>query len=269
MRVQSYDILLHRHTVFGRQTLCRKPIPVAVKCLAMKRDSKQRYAEWSDLADIGRQLKQQRQAQARAEKREQQRLARQRAERNLFTQTIARTLGEVRPVKRPPTVSRTASRPDAIPQQTLLDRQRVLAESMGQYGDGADTDEAVSDDWEAAALLSGDEQLRFARPHIPDDVVRRLRRGHWRIQAQLDLHNMQTDTAREAVSAFIRQSHRLGIRCVRVIHGKGYGSEGGVAVLKHKVPRWLMQKKQVLAFVQAREADGGAGAVVVLLCPVT
>ena len=66
---------------------------------------------------------------------------------------------------------------------------------------------------------------------------------------------------------FIRLAHRTGLRCVRVVHGKGLGSPGKTPVLKGRVQGWLVQKKEVLAFVQARPADGGAGALVVLLAP--
>ncbi|MEG0445850.1 MAG: Smr/MutS family protein, partial [Comamonas sp.] len=81
------------------------------------------------------------------------------------------------------------------------------------------------------------------------------------------LHGLRSDEAREALGQFIRLSHRTGIRCVRIVHGKGLGSPGRMPVLKSKVQRWLVQKKEVLAFVQARPAEGGAGALVVLLQP--
>lgn len=239
----------------------------------MKRDSKQRYADWSDLANIGKQLKQQRQAQARAEKRKQQQLAKQRAERNLFTQTLARTLGGVQPIKKANKHANTRPsaqpKPQPTPTQTLKDQQAVLQESMGmgmnRQSKSNGESHGISDEWEAAVLHAGDEQLQYAQSHIPASIIQKLRRGHWRIQAQVDLHHLQTDAARDAVSRFIRNSHQHGLRCVRIIHGKGYGSEGGVPVLKQKTPRWLMQNKRVLAFVQAREADGGAGAIVALL----
>ncbi|MEG0413512.1 MAG: Smr/MutS family protein, partial [Comamonas sp.] len=83
----------------------------------------------------------------------------------------------------------------------------------------------------------------------------------------LDLHGLRSDEAREALGQFIRLAHRTGMRCVRVVHGKGLGSPGKTPVLKAKVQRWLVQKKEVLAFVQARPAEGGAGALVVLLQP--
>ena len=98
-------------------------------------------------------------------------------------------------------------------------------------------------------------------------MTHKLRAGQWSIQRQLDLHGLRVDEAREALGQFIRLSHRTGIRCVRVVHGKGLGSPGKTPVLKGRVLRWLVQKKEVLAFVQARPAEGGAGALVVLLQP--
>ena len=97
------------------------------------------------------------------------------------------------------------------------------------------------------------------------DVVRKLRRGQWQLQGQLDLHGLRREDARLALAEFIRHAHKSGWRCVRVIHGKGLGSPGKTPVLKNRVHSWLVQKKEVLAFVQARPADGGAGALVVLL----
>jgi DNA-nicking Smr family endonuclease len=78
---------------------------------------------------------------------------------------------------------------------------------------------------------------------------------------------MRTDEAREALGAFIREAHKHGMRCVRVVHGKGLGSPGKEPILKGKVKSWLIQKQEVLAFVQAKPAEGGAGALVVLLKP--
>ena len=96
-------------------------------------------------------------------------------------------------------------------------------------------------------------------------MVRNLRKGQWTVQRQLDLHDLRTDEAREALGQFIRECYKQGIRCVRVVHGKGLGSPGKVSVLRPKVQSWLIQKNQVLAFVQATPAQGGAGALVVLL----
>ncbi len=144
--------------------------------------------------------------------------------------------------------------PEPLPLQLELDEQRVLQEAM-------------SDEFDVSTLLDTDDQLSFRRPGIGLDVTHKLRAGQWSIQRQLDLHGLRVDEAREALGQFIRLSHRTGIRCVRVVHGKGLGSPGKTPVLKGRVLRWLVQKKEVLAFAQARPAEGGAGALVVLLQP--
>jgi DNA-nicking Smr family endonuclease len=85
------------------------------------------------------------------------------------------------------------------------------------------------------------------------------------VQRDVDLHGMRREEARTALSAFLREAVRAGIRCVRVVHGKGLGSPGRAPVLKGLVQRWLSQRREVLAFVQAKPLEGGAGALVVLL----
>ena len=127
--------------------------------------------------------------------------------------------------------------------------------------------EAISDEFDVSTLLDTDDHLSFRRPGVGPDVTRKLRKGEWSIQRQLDLHGLRSDDAREALGAFIRDAHKQGIRCLRVVHGKGLGSPGKAPVLKNKVHSWLVQKNEVLAFVQAKPADGGAGALVVLLTP--
>jgi DNA-nicking Smr family endonuclease len=96
-------------------------------------------------------------------------------------------------------------------------------------------------------------------------VVRKLRRGVWAIQARLDLHGLRRDAARERLGAFLREAMQRGLRCVRVVHGKGLGSPGRQPVLKGKVRAWLVQKSEVAAFVQAQGNQGGHGALIVLL----
>lgn len=125
--------------------------------------------------------------------------------------------------------------------------------------------EAISDEFDVDTLLDTDEALSFRRPGMGPDVVRKLRRGGWSIQRQLDLHGLRREDARDTLAAFIREAHKAGMRCVRVVHGKGLGSPGKTPVLKGRVQSWLIQKQEVIAFVQARPAEGGAGALVVLL----
>nr|WP_315229251.1 Smr/MutS family protein [uncultured Albidiferax sp.] len=144
--------------------------------------------------------------------------------------------------------------PEPIATQLHLDEQAVLVE-------------AISDGFDASSLLETDDSLSYRRPGIGIDVLQRLRKGEWAIQRQLDLHGLRSDAARDALSGFIRDAHKQGIRCVRVVHGKGLSSPGKTPVLKGKVRNWLVQKNEVLAFVQARPMEGGAGALLVLLQP--
>ena len=149
--------------------------------------------------------------------------------------------------------------PRVVPVEPLpVQRQRDEASVMR---------EALSDEFDIETLLHTDEMLSYRCPGIGPDVMRKLRDGSWSIQRQIDLHGLRTDEAREALGRFIREAHQQGLRCVRVVHGKGLGSPGRTPVLKTRVLRWLVQKREVLAFVQARPAEGGAGALVVLLQP--
>ena len=108
-------------------------------------------------------------------------------------------------------------------------------------------------------------KVSFRRPGVPATALSKLRRGGWSLQAQIDLHGLRRDEAREALGRFLSSCSVRGLRCVRVVHGKGHGSPGREGILRVKVRRWLVQREEVLAFVQARPAEGGAGALVVLL----
>ena len=127
--------------------------------------------------------------------------------------------------------------------------------------------DSLSDEFDVSTLLDTDDALSFRRPSVGPEVTRKLRKGDWAIQREIDLHGLRSDEARLALTTFIREAHKYGIRCVRVVHGKGLGSPGKTPVLKSKVHSWLVQKNQVMAFVQAKPAEGGAGALVVLLTP--
>jgi DNA-nicking Smr family endonuclease len=171
-----------------------------------------------------------------------------REEKEIF----ATFVGQVKPLPSKNHAPQVITQPAPVPVQQQIDAQKVLRETM-------------SDEWDSSSLLDVDETLSFRRPSIGIDVTRKLRKGDWSIQAQVDLHSLRTDEAREALGSFIRESYKNGLRCVRVVHGKGLGSPGKVPVLKNKVHSWLIQKNQVLAFVQATPSQGGAGALVVLL----
>jgi DNA-nicking Smr family endonuclease len=203
-----------------------------------------------DLGAIRQQVNDAAKAAAAAEQARQEAERRAEAERNLFTLAV----GHVKPINAQARVLIHPKRPATRPLQQTLDDQAALVESM-------------SDEFDVSTLLDVDDQLSFRRPGIGTDVTRKLRKGVWSIQGQLDLHGLRSDEARDAVGQFVRDAKRMGWRCVRVVHGKGLGSPGKEPVLKSKVQRWLVQKQEVIAFVQAKPSDGGAGALVVLLGP--
>ena len=201
-----------------------------------------------DLKKIQKQLQSERELAEQRARELAEAQERERRERDLF----ARAVGVVKPLSHS---ERHTPKPQAVPPvpvQRQKDEQAVLKD-------------ALSDEFDVSTLLDIDEHLSFRRPGIGPDVTRKLRRGDWKIQREIDLHGLRTDDARNALAQFIRKAHREGLRCVRVVHGKGHGSPGKTPVLKNRVHSWLVQKKEVLAFVQARPADGGAGALVLLL----
>ena len=190
-------------------------------------------------------------AQAQAEEAARQAQLRQaEAARHLF----ARAVGVVQPLpdRKQARLPQVPAAPVALQRQK--DEEAVLRD-------------ALSDGFDVSTLLDTDDALSFRRPGIGPDVTQKLRKGDWSNQREIDLHGLRSDEARVALSEFIRVSHRQGLRCVRVVHGKGLGSPGKTPVLKSKVHSWLVQKNQVMAFVQAKPAEGGAGALVVLLKP--
>ena len=124
--------------------------------------------------------------------------------------------------------------------------------------------ESLESDIDLAESLSG-HALRFRRPSVGRRTLRKLARGKFSVQGEIDLHGMTVEKASEALQEFINDSCLRGHSCVRIVHGKGLGSGQRGPVLKGKVDLWLRRWKQVLAFVSARQVDGGTGAVYVLL----
>lgn len=167
---------------------------------------------------------------------------------------FARSVGAVTPLADDERAWLRAAPPEPEPRQRERDEAAALRATL-------------SDEFDVESLLETDAALSFRRPDIGPDVVRKLRRGGWVIQAQIDLHGLRRDEARDRLAAFLREAARQGLRCVRVVHGKGNGSPGREPVLKHRVHAWLVQKSSVIAFTQARAAEGGSGALIVLLKP--
>lgn len=204
--------------------------------------------DFSALKSLRKDLKAQEEARQAAEAERLRREEKARHDADLFR----RSIGEVAPLPSTNKLTATAPRPLPIARQFLADEQAALRESL-------------SDDFNVETLLDTDASLSFARNGIGPDTLRKLRRGHWVIQSQLDLHGLRSDEAREALAEFLRNADKRGLRCVRVIHGKGLGSVNKEPVLKNKVRNWLAQKDEVIAFCQAKAADGGSGALIVLL----
>lgn len=131
------------------------------------------------------------------------------------------------------------------------DEKRVLAESLE---DDIDT---IEHGYGAA--------LRFHRAHVGRRTMRKLQRGGYSVQAEIDLHGMTLEEAKPRLTDFINYSASQGKLCVRVVHGKGLGSGDRGPVLKNAVNRWLRKWDCVLAFVSTPQVHGGTGAVYVLL----
>jgi DNA-nicking Smr family endonuclease len=117
----------------------------------------------------------------------------------------------------------------------------------------------------AADAVTVDGALSFQRAGVRIQVMRRLRRGLYPIDDELDLHGLTQSAARNELADFLARSRDGGLRCVRIIHGKGYRSGARGPVLKTAVNLWLRRHMDVMAFVSARAIDGGTGAMYVLL----
>jgi len=195
----------------------------------------------------------QRLKQAEAEKK----LAAQNAAKETLAQAVDAAsifrdaVKDVKPFTAPPK-DEYKLKPKPIPLQFIRDEQQALVDSL-------------SDHYIPAHEIETGEELLYLRDGHSPDILSKLRRGHWVIQAKIDLHGLISDEARAYVSSFISDCKKRGIRCVRIVHGKGLGSRNREPVLKNKLRGWLMQKDEVIAYAEAKKQDGGSGAVIVLL----
>ncbi len=202
--------------------------------------------DFADLSILRKALKEQNEAKerARAERIKKEQVASQ--ETNLFRHSV----GAVKPMPAQDKLAPAA--PQLTPRQQEDEDTAVLRESL-------------SDLFDVAALMEEDPALSYTRSGVGADVVRKLRKGRWPVQDELDLHGLRRDDARERIGEFLHRATRRNYRCVRVIHGKGLGSKDQEPVLKSMVHSWLVQKDEVIAFCAAGPAAGGDGALIVLL----
>lgn len=156
----------------------------------------------------------------------------------------------VRPAPPSKRIEPSHARPAPIPAKRREDERAVLDELARLT---FDDESEIEDD------------ASYLRPGLPRDILRKLRRTHWVIQDHLDLHGSSGDEAVAETAAFLADCKRRGLRCVRIVHGKGLRSVGREPVLKRRIRRQLMRRDEVLAFVEPRAVQGGGGAVVVLL----
>jgi len=154
-----------------------------------------------------------------------------------------------------------------LPAHDRVIHPRVKRKPVPREVSRPDFDDAIddlSDHFGSSAIANGEEPV-FLRNGLSAQTHKKLRRGHWKIDAELDLHGQRSTEARALLVEFLHHCQAHGARCVRIIHGKGLRSTGGEPVLKAKVANWLMQRPDVLAFCSARQTEGGAGALMVLL----
>jgi DNA-nicking Smr family endonuclease len=169
---------------------------------------------------------------------------------------LARAFADVQKLPPPNRARLDPPRPAPIARNTLADERDVLAEA--KYGE-----QPAPQTWEAGQEF--EHEQTFVRKGIGRDIAGKLRRGHWAVQAELDLHGMNTEEAHDALADFVSGARERGMRCVRVIHGKGLTSPNREPVLKGKVRSWLAHWDEVLAYSEAPQHAGGGGAVLVLL----
>lgn len=148
-------------------------------------------------------------------------------------------------------VDHEVKKPKPIPQQTKHDELQVL-------------EQLANAPFEVEEVETGDE-LSFIRPGVQKNTLRKLRRGYFIVEKELDLHGLIVAEAKTVLNQFLTRVIGSGKRCVRIIHGKGHGSKNKTPVLKNKLNLWLQQDDRVLAFCSAKNNDGGTGAVYVLV----
>ena len=166
-------------------------------------------------------------------------------------EAFRKAMSDAKPLKADKRVPATKPKPKPRARFRRADENAVLQESL-------------EDDIDTLEHESGGA-LRFHRQHVGRRTMRKLTRGGFSVQDEIDLHGMTLAEAKPRLRDFIQYSADQDRLCVRVVHGKGYRSRNGEPVLKKKMAGWLQQRDEILGYCQAPQADGGSGAVLILL----
>ena len=158
----------------------------------------------------------------------------------------------VKPLKiKSPKFQKTIKKPKPITKKFIEDEKKALLDSL-------------SDDFISTENESGEELRYLKKGHSPD-ILNKLKKGYWVTQKSIDLHGLISEEAKSYIVNFISDCKKNKVRCIKIIHGKGLRSHNKEPILRNKVKNWLIQKEEVIAYVEAPRHDGGSGAVLVLL----
>ncbi len=158
-------------------------------------------------------------------------------------------IGKVTPIKADKHPLTPSQKPKPYPKKTSLQSP----------------DKLIRPQTESINALQTEDTLSYTADGIQNNVLKKMRRGHFGLDAELDLHGLTSNQAKRELIKFLHFCEQDGCRCIRIIHGKGYRSANNLPVLKNDVNLWLRQHQEVQAFCSATQKDGGAGAVLVLL----
>jgi DNA-nicking Smr family endonuclease len=163
----------------------------------------------------------------------------------LFRQSI----GQVKPIKADKVILQPEPKPKPSPKTKAVNLEAYLQPTTP----------------DASTPLGSEDTLSYSAVGLQKNVLRRLRQGYFGLDAEIDLHGLSSQVAKQQLLHFLHLGVENGWRCVHIIHGKGYRSADNQPVLKNHLNSWLRQHQNVLAFCSATQRHGGAGAVMVLL----
>ncbi len=170
-------------------------------------------------------------------------------EKKLDSDLFLESIGKVTPIKSDKRSIVPTYKPKPFPKQKTAHIADKLTRAQSEFIDA----------------LQAEDTFSYTASGLQKNVLKKMRRGHYGLDAELDLHGLTSAQAKRELVKFLHFCEQDGCRCVRIIHGKGYRSENNLPVLKNDLNVWLRQHQEVQAFCSAAQREGGAGAVIVLL----